>query len=539
MVDDPDGWADSYEPARRVHGTAMASLILHGDLESPEPPLGRPLYTRPIMRPDRRGWYNAGECIPEDVLPLDLFHRAVRRLYEKDGDLAGAAPSVRVISVSIGDRSRQFALTMSSWARLLDYLAWKYQILFIVSAGNHASEIVLDVPRRDFDALRGDPQRLESEVLKAIVSGGWNRRLLSPAEALNALTVGAVHDDVAPVPAVAHRTNPYVTAGLPSPFNATGPGFRRSMKPEVLFAGGRQLYKEKPGNTHADCTLVIDQAILAPGHKVATPGRRPGDVTATIYMRGTSNATALAARTAGLIHDVLDSLREDTPEQGLEDRFTAVLLKALLVHGARWGASADALRRSLGTDKDLLARLLGYGRPDPTRVFECTDFRGTLIGASMIGDGQAHRYSVPLLPSLSGRAEWRALTVTLAWLSPVNHKHRAYRGASLWFEPYGAVRGDGAYDEMLSLARTDAPWQSVRRGTLQHEVFDGAQATGFVDGDELKIQVNCAAEAGRLDVPVPYAIAVTLEVAPEVQIPIYQEIRDRIRARVAVGVRTT
>ena len=54
LVDDPDSWAETYPVAIRRHGTAMASLILHGDQNEQEPTLRRPLYVRPILRPDSK-----------------------------------------------------------------------------------------------------------------------------------------------------------------------------------------------------------------------------------------------------------------------------------------------------------------------------------------------------------------------------------------------------------------------------------------------------------------------------------------------------
>lgn len=50
-VSDPEGWSDNYPVASRQHGTAMASLILHGDLNAKEAASTRRLYCRPILRP--------------------------------------------------------------------------------------------------------------------------------------------------------------------------------------------------------------------------------------------------------------------------------------------------------------------------------------------------------------------------------------------------------------------------------------------------------------------------------------------------------
>jgi hypothetical protein len=41
MVDDPDGWELIYEVKDRVHGTAMASLILHSEQDASAPTLSQ------------------------------------------------------------------------------------------------------------------------------------------------------------------------------------------------------------------------------------------------------------------------------------------------------------------------------------------------------------------------------------------------------------------------------------------------------------------------------------------------------------------
>jgi hypothetical protein len=82
--------------------------------------------------------------------------------------------------------------------------------------------------------------------------------------------------------------------------------------------------------------------------------------------------------------------------------------------------------------------------------------------------------------------------------------------------------------------RQQADWRAVRRGTVQHEILEGSQATAYADGDALAIQINCAEFAGSLTDRIPYALAVSLEVAPELDVPIFQEIRDRVRAIVQV-----
>ncbi len=127
--------------------------------------------------------------------------------------------------------------------------------------------------------------------------------------------------------------------------------------------------------------------------------------------------------------------------------------------------------------------------------------------------------------SLSSKRVRRRLVISLAWLTPTKPDHRLYRSAALWFDPPRDV---------LLVERQEVHGRAVRRGTIQHEVLDGDQAAPFVDGDELQVQVSCRAHAGELDEPVPYALIVTLEVAEAIDLPIYDEIRARIRPRIRI-----
>lgn len=539
VVDDPDEWASEYEPSERIHGTAMVSLAVYGDLDDAEPPLSRPIYVRPIMKPNPYDWNRPRrEWVPEEALPVDLVHRAVRRMFEGDGHIGPVAPDVRVINLSVCDSSRMFDRYLSPWARLIDYLAWRYRVLFVVSAGNYAEDVELDISHGNWRTLRDDSHRLEASLLKAVTSAARNRRLYSPAESINALTVGAVHSDGSTPSALPPAmVDPFSSAFLPSPINAQGLGFRRAVKPDVLFPGGRQTYKEKLTARGPNIVLEATWLKRAPGQRAATPGT-PGDLSATSYSRGTSNGAALATHTAGRLYDVLSSLRQEPSGRGIDPRYLSVVMKALMVHGASWGEAEARIRQHIPEiSEDGLTRLLGYGQVNSTRLFECTSERVTLIGYGSLGDAEAHRFEVPLPPSLSGQTVWRRLTVTLAWLTPVNPSHRGYRLGDLWFTPYGEHKDDASVKELLRVTRQEADWQTARRGTTQHEIFDGSSATSFVDGQTLKLQVNCRADAGRLVDMIPYGLVASLEVAPGVNIPIYEEVEARVQARVRARAR--
>jgi len=528
IVDDPDGCEAHYPSSARVHGTGMASLICHGDLNRPGDPLDGPLYVRPILRPRQSFEGTFEEAIPEDVLVVDLIHRAVRRLFEPEDGQLPAAPSVRIINLSVCDYARPLIREMSAWARLLDWLAWKYHVLFVVSAGNHTQRLQLRVTRSD---LRLHPDRLEGAVIRAVVEDTRNRRLLSPAETLNGITVGAAHDDASSPPPSTHPpVDPFVAPGLPSLISAHGPGYRRAIKPEVFLPGGRQLLLVDPGNAHAP-VIVRPSIVARPGQRVATPGTA-GGLDQTTYTRGTSNAAAVASRVAGSLYRLVGQLRGPSGLALPPDYsdYAVVLTKALLVHGAEWGCAGKHFEAALKnaensrTFKEYVGRFLGYGTSDVAKVVNCTEQRVTVLGYGRLTDREGAEFTFPFPPSLSAVNEHRRLTITLAWLSPVNSNRQGYRVAHLWFNPKNDIASN----------RVCADHRAVQRGTVQHEILEGRAAADFNDGDAMTLKVNCRADTSYISDPIRFGLAVTLEVAENTGISIYHEIRDRLAVRIPV-----
>ncbi|MGA4236202.1 S8 family peptidase [Ralstonia pseudosolanacearum] len=525
-VEDPDDWEPTYEAADRVHGTAMASLIVHGELDGNAAPLDTPLYVRPILRPDpndpdrpRR------EATPNDRLLIDLFHRAVRRIFEGEGNSPAAAPSVKVINVSVGDAFRPFDTVLSPWARLIDWLAHRYNVLFIVSAGNVDSSLTLDLPRDSIGNLADADRR--ALVFAKSLQDTAGRRLLSPAEGMNVLTVGALHSDSS-TPLVLQTRYDAVPERSVSVYSCVGHGYRRAIKPDILLPGGRVLFRELPGGPQNRTTLKTVNGAAAPGHRVAAPPIQSGENTK--YCRGTSNSAALATRWATQAYAVVASLRTGREEQ-IPAHFDALLLRALLAHGARWGelgSTIEHARADITTwqkRQDFVTRMIGYGSADVARALQCTEQRATLLGVAEVEAGQAIEFRAPLPPCLIAQTAARRLTITLAWFSPTNARHAKYRSARLWIEPPHNTFG---------VQRRDCNWRNVTRGTLQHEVLEGNTALAFVDGDSLLFKVNCRADMGRLEHPVRFALCVSIEVAEGVNLPIYQQIRDRIQPQVGV-----
>lgn len=539
-IDDPEDWGRETPVVDRHHGTAMVSLVVHGDLgqDGARQALSRPVYVRPLLKPQGIEGLGRWEAMPEDVLEVDLVHRAVRRILVGEGDEPPAAPEVLAINFSIGDPSRPFDRQPSPLARLLDWLSWEYGVLFIVSAGNApcASRLNLLCSRQEFREM--GPEQRQLHAWQGILEQAHLRRILAPAESINALTIGAEHSDLAGTYDPNDRIDLFEPEDgwrFPSPVTTFGGGVGRSLKPDVYLPGGRQLYRERFGTSEEGLELErVFAPMSPPGQRVAAPGRQPGRTDSTRFLCGTSNAAALTTRNSAQLFERLSTLLEEVPER----RFLVPLLKGLLVHDASWGASAERIRQLLAevTDSNRRSgagRFLGYGFPEQDRILGCHDQRATLCGWGELGDGEGHVYRIPLPPSLSAERAWRRLTITLAWLSPIQSKDQRYRRAHLWFDQKPRNE-DPDTTELLQVQRCESDNRAAQRGTLQHEIFEGEQATAFTEEDDLVVRVSCRAHAGDLRVPVPYALVVSLEVAEGIDIPIYEEIRVRLRPRVRV-----
>jgi hypothetical protein len=529
-IDDPDGFEQGYAVALRRHGTEMASLIVNGDLNADEAPLSRPLYVQPVMRPSPAGV----ERTPADRLLVDVIYRAVRRMKVGDGNQAATAPGVLLVNLSLGDLRRPFAGPMSPWARLLDYLAYEYRVLFLVSAGNITETIA--VPEYDTWAQfeEANEELRDQAVLRAVHANRARRTLLSPAESLNTITVGAAHDD-----SIVNRRMPldakppWSCEGLPNLSSALGLGHRLIVKPDIFMNGGRELVRRR--STHP---LVIEPVRVAQGGfgLLAAAPDAGGNTARTALCHGTSAATALATRTGHQIHDALmdvagGSMHADVPEQ-----YRALLIKALLVHGASWGDSSALVEGVFGPHgqhdhnarKDNVARFLGYGRVDVPRVLACTRNRATLLGQGEVVPGNAKLHRFPLPASLDGARDFRAVTVTVAWFSPVNPRHQGYRMTALEAGP----GGEAGYSLALDRASAQPNFNAVKRGSVFHERREGERAAAFVDDGDLLLRVSCRATAGTYDQPVPYAVAISVEVGVESRIEAYAEVRAALEQRI-------
>lgn len=517
IIDDRFGLEPNAPVGDRLHGTAMSSLIIHGDRNSPAQPLPRRIHTVPVL--------GARDAFPARRLIVDLIYLAIVSMRE---GADATSPGVLIVNISLGNPRRQFQGSLSPWARLLDRLAYRYGILFIVSAGNVLDVIGLPdfINNNAFEDANGSVR--SQGTLRGLGNVVADRRLFSPSETVNGLTVGACNDDsVGEADRRLARVNvdPYPSYRAANPSSALGPGFARSVKPDILMPGGREHLRLARTDGH----LFVRPAPAGrfAGLKVAAPPIG-GIESAEAYTGGTSAAAALASRTCHRIHDALEAAYPEF--MALPHIQRAVLIKALLVHPAKWPTEkAELIRSTIGPTgghhshvKDNIRRFLGFGYVDAEDAVACADDRATFWAVGELHRDRVATIRVPIPAIINGQARPHSLAATLAWFTPVAPGRKSYRSARLQIlEPENLAQLN------VTPGSNQPDANQTNRGTVFSRGWEGDRAP--IIGQEATIDfiVQRAPDPGTpIDEAVPFGIAVTL-IMPGL-IGLYEQVRQRL-----------
>jgi hypothetical protein len=468
-----------------------------------------------------------------DRLPADMFEQALVRMREGD---APTAPHVIIINASLGDPNKPFASRMSGWARVVDYLAAKYGVLFVISAGNHSDFLETEnMTAGEFEDLAVD-QKVRV-ALRASASQIARRRILAPAEAINAVTVGALHADHFAYPHAlpAYTFDVWADTGLCTISSGLGPGYGGATKPDILAPGGRHHVRLWPNGPHHQLRPLTQNAPTFAGIAVAAPPSAtslgPNVVGRSV---GTSVAAALTTGVAIRAHEALEAAYPDFV--GIPGAQRAALLKALLVHGARWTDARDLLIEVLGPvghqyhyrQKDNVRRYLGFGAYDPDLVINCADDRATLWAVGALNADQGKRFRIPWPATMSGKPQPHGLSATLAWFSPPRP----------WAVAYRAVRMKIVKPGQLGAAGIEAPPgmqpdpKQAQKGTVVHHRWAGEKAAAIAGDGFFDLDVQ--READDLEQTTNFALVVTMEMVGEMDV--YTQVLNRVAIKPAVAV---
>jgi Subtilase family len=499
----------------------MASLILRGDRNLNEQAIGRRIHCVPVL--------GQGDRFPNDRLIVDLVYQAVLAMRQGDEP---TAPNVIIINLSLGNPRKPFYTRLSAWARLVDRLSHQFGILFLVSAGNYDGVFAIPAyaSMRDFEDA--DPIDRAKATIAALGQIVARRKLLSPSESVNGLTIGAANSDsVSDADRRMARANvdPFSAMAMSNASSALGPGFAGSVKPDVLLPEARERLAMSASG--AGLSVRPTSGMRPHGLKVAAPPRAGND-NWEHYTSGSSAAAALASRLSHQVHDALEAAYEQT-FLSLPSAQRAVLLKAFVVHTAAWPeATADLIKSVIGPpdgkrhveQRDNIRRFIGYGFANPDEAISCASDRATFWAVGHLTRDQSVSVDIPIPASVNGRALPHSMSATLAWFTPILSNRQSYRAVRLSLgEPSGLPL------LRLDYAKAQPDQNQTRRGTIISRRWEGARAPVIAQNQISSIIVQRENDIGSAaDESVPFGLAITFSMPGAV------EIYDEVLARVAI-----
>ena len=374
------------------HGTLVASLLLHGDVERAVAD-GLPL--QPSCQIVSARVLDAENSFPD----ADLWEEDLRKAIEWC-----AAQGAKVINLSIADlRSPYVAPRQMSAAAVVDELARRLDLVIVAVTGNASPVDYL--PKLDAAEFDLYPQSLWAHERTTI---------LDPGTSMLALTVGGVTVARAAGGQSGRDTpsrRPMGKPNWPSPVTRTGPGLGLSIKPELVENAG---------------TLGIEGDRLASNDaELGVIGARAEAGRLLAWSIGTSYAAPLVSRIAA-------SIRGRFPD------FSAELVRALVLLSSSRVPFSDELAGVESERRQAEYDMVGYGRPSHDRATGSTSHRAVLVAENMVSRDGVHVYEITLPTTFFESGGERGIDVSLSYSPPTRVRRLDYAASRMEFH---IVRG--------------------------------------------------------------------------------------------------
>ncbi len=518
------------------HGTAMAGIAAFGDLAKllagrHQVRLGHRLESVKILPPIGFG-----------VNHPDLYGAVIATAVSYPESRASRRR--RVFSLAVTSKDKRDRGQPTSWSAAVDALASGRSFdttkqglvyfegedperrLFVVSSGNVSAPEVNHLDRSDAEPVH------------------------DPAQAWNALTVGAYTERCD-----CHDPNfaswkPLANSGELSPWSSTSVGFANPwpIKPDVVAEGGN---------------LLVDasgEMLAAPDLCLLTTGHRPMQKL-FVPTWATSPASAAVSRLCAMVIAEYPELWPET-------------VRGLVVHSAEWTPVMRTHLAGAGPSKTRRAKLVrryGFGVPNLARALRSANDALTLVAQGTIhpfDDGKMREMHMFTLPWPQATLEALAdtpvrLRVTLSYFVEPNparrgwQKRHRYQSHGLRFDVKGATESPEELRKRLNQLALDEE-EARPTGAVDDAWFLGARArnTGSIHSDTWSGTAADLAERGVIAVyPVTgwwkdqkkrdrsaygarYALVVSIEtpgVETDIWTPVAQEIGVRVGTEVEVS----
>jgi hypothetical protein len=369
----------------------------------------------------------------------------------------------------------------------LDNIARKHDVIFVISAGNLAS-----------NGVRPEWKTKSADVLSDLANA-VDDRVRAPADSILNISVSALNP----------LTVTHVLPGVPARYSRRGPGFKFTTKPDVTHFGGCG-----PGDVAGPSGL----------RAVTTDG-----VIAAVH--GTSYSGPLAAKTLA---------RLDLLTQG---SLTREALIALLIHGTSIPGSVAA-KDYLQVRRDLV----GFGLPMPaSSLLEGEETSATLVFLDVLQPKKDlfFQFRWPDCLSVEGKCRGEA-RVTLVYSPPVGEKF----GAEMIRINLDVSLQQYDPDKDVYAAKTKSVFKpaSEAEKSHEHELIKASMKWGNVKQVEFlssrgvgkssdwRLNIGYLERLDAIFPPegVPFAVIVTLR-DPKKTAPVYQDMRSTLAS---INVRT-
>lgn len=508
---------------RSGHGTPMAGLILYGNL------------TEALATPHQIDIFHHLESVKliSPAKPHDPLNYGAVTQEAIDRALVINVDHKRVVCLAITTHETVHLGKPSSWSAAIDQYSFGTKdyhndsTLICVSAGNLDDEVMINYPLSNQDTSIADP-----------------------AQAFNALTVGAYTDMGTVDPIIYPETQTLAARGSLGPSSCTAYIWENGWanKPDIVMEGG-------------NFGIQYDRVIY-PDSLMLLSTSKGDELTKWFTAFGdTSAATALASRFAAQLYVAYPQLRPET-------------IRALIVHSADWTPAMlqDRKIQALHTEeKSKLIRTVGYGVPHLNRAMKSASNALTLVVEAelkpykwedyRVKTDQFHLYELPwpveVLSELLNTPV--KLSITLSYFIEPNPGNKRYAKANnymshaLRFKMLGVNESPRAFAGRVSKAMREDDYEKEggekgwslgedlrNKGSIHKDIWEGT-AADLATRNMIAIFPTSGwwktrKKLERYDNTVHYSLIVSIE-APDVDVDIYNPVKQLIDVKVDIPIK--